>query len=42
MQEPETIDRAHRYPTPFSVGSWLVPGFWLVVIVIALLLMLAG
>jgi hypothetical protein len=42
MTDQENIDRAYHYPTPFPVGSWLVPGFWLGVLVLALLLMLAG
>jgi hypothetical protein len=42
MPDREDIDRASTYPTPFPVGSWLVPGFWLVVLVLVLLLLLAG
>ena len=42
MTEHESIDRTYHYPVPFPVGSWLLPGFWLAVLVLALLLMLAG
>ena len=42
MPDRDDFDRVYHYPTPFQVGSWLVPGFWLAVIVLALLLMLAG
>jgi hypothetical protein len=42
MTDQDNIDRVYRYPVPFPVGSWLVPGFWLAVLVVALLLLLAG
>jgi len=42
MADREDIDRASTYPTPFPVGSWLVPGFWAMVLALTLLLLLAG
>ncbi len=42
MPDRDDIDRGGHYPIPFPVGSWLVPGFWLVVLILVLLLMLAG
>ena len=42
MPDRDDIDTAYRYPVPFPVGSWLVPGFWLAVVMVALLLLLAG
>jgi hypothetical protein len=36
IPDREDIDMGHTYPTPFPVGSWLIPGFWLLVLVLAL------
>ena len=45
MPNQENIDRARHapdYPVPFPVGSWLVPGFWAAVVLVALLLALTS
>jgi hypothetical protein len=40
MQMPNRDDFDSHYPTPWPVDSWLVPVFWLVVLILAAVLLL--